>query len=452
VRGRLHEFAISPDGKRLATSKYPELVTMNEDGSDEKRIGPRTIEKYPWRRIATGRPWSPDGRLIALECNSKDGRSGLLIHNLIDSTEIDILNPLWSRIGNAAWAADGESLYLAGIRTEGGQSQIWSISYPRGEVRQITSDANGFSDLSASADGKSLMAIQSIYANSLWVLPSGNEFGIQKVPTGEEAVRAWVNWTADGRILFVSGTARENSVKAVLPDGSKLTTLYRDTIDFDLRLHVGIETTEGSKVRSVVNSPQVSRDTRTFYFASSGYSVSDIWRVDLKLGTRQSIYHEDFSGSIALSADEEWLYIENDGRLLKVRNDGKQVDTIFAEFAVFGPRLSPDGIRLACSRYNRKLEQFETVVVDAKSAKLLQTLPITSPVEWSPDGRGLCFIMTTNNIPNIWTQSLANGKPKQITHFPSDEIAHFRWSPDGKDLAVIRRSNPSDVYLLTVKK
>jgi len=155
---------------------------------------------------------------------------------------------------------------------------------------------------------------------------------------------------------------------------------------------------------------------------------------------------------MALSADEEWLYIEKDWRLLKARNDGKQVDTIFAEFDVFGARLSPDGIQLACSRYNRKLEQFETVIIDVKSGKLLQTLPITSPVEWTPDGRGLCFITTTNNVPNIWTQSLAGGQPKQITHFSSDYISHYGWSRDGKHLAVVRRSNPSDVYLLTVKK
>jgi len=456
VRGRLSHFAISPDGRRLAINRFRKLVTMNEDGSDERKSGLDSTEKYFYRVISNGRAWSPDGRLIALKGFSEDyKRTGLMIHNLIDSTEIDILNPLWSRIDNVFWAADAKSLLLTGERTKGETSQIWNVSYPQGEVRQITSDANGFSDLSASADGKSLLAIQSTYANSLWVLPSGDEFKIQKVPTGEQMVQGWTSWTADNRILFVTGNSREHSLKAVYPDGSKLTTLYSDTIGFASASRIVTTfASGGAKSRTFLFPPQIARDTRTFYFESFGSGRSNIWRVDLQSGSRQNIYQGTSLASMALSADEEWLYITNDSVLLKVRNDGKQVDTMFAEVGedVSELRLSPDGIRLSSSRYNQKLEQYETVIVDVKSRKLLQTLPITSSVEWTPDGRGLCLIITANNVPNIWMQSLAGGKPKQITHFPSDEIAHFRWSPDGKDLAVIRRSNPSDVYLLTVKK
>ncbi len=456
VRGRLSYFAISPDGKRLAINRFRKLVTMNEDGSDERKSGLDTTEKYIYRVISNGRAWSPDGRFIALKCFSGDFvRTGLMIHNLIDSTEIDILNPLWSRIDNVFWAADAKSLLLTGERTKGETSQIWNVSYPQGEVRQITSDANGFSDLSASADGKSLLAIQSTYANSLWVLPSGDEFKIQKVPTGEQTVQGWTSWTADNRILFVTGNSREHSLKAVYPDGSKLMTLYSDTIGFASASQVVTTfTSGGAKSRTFLFPPQIVRDTRTFYFESFGSGRSNIWRVDLQSGSRQSIYQGTSLASMAMSADEEWLYITNQSGLLKVRNDGKQVDTIFAEVGedVSELRLSPDGIRISSSRYNKKLEQYETVIVDVKSRKLVQTLPITSSVEWTPDGRGLSYIITANNVPNIWTQSLAGGKPKQITHFPSDEIVHFNWSPDGKYLDVVRRSNPSDVYLLTVKK
>jgi Tol biopolymer transport system component len=456
VRGRLSYFAISPDGKRLAINRFRKLLTMNEDGSDERKSGLDTTEKYIYRVISNGRAWSPDGRLIALKCFAGDFiRTGLMIHNLIDSTEIDILNPLWSRIDNVFWAADAKSLLLTGERTKGETSQIWNVSYPQGEVRQITSDANGFSDLSASSDGKSLLAIQSTYANSLWVLPSGDEFKIQKVPTGEQTVQGWASWTADNRILFVTGNSREHSLKAVYPDGSKLMTLYSDTIGFASASQVVTTfTSGGAKSRTFLFPPQIARDTRTFYFESFGSGRSNIWRVDLQSGSRQSIYQGTSLASMAMSADEEWLYITNQSGLLKVRNDGKQVDTIFAEVGedVSELRLSPDGSRLAGSRYNQKQEQFEAVVVDVKSGNLLQTLPITSAVKWTPDGRGLCFIDRTKDVPNIWTQSLAGGGSKQITHFPSDDISDFAWSPDGKHLAVVRRSNPSDLFLLTVNK
>jgi class 3 adenylate cyclase/Tol biopolymer transport system component len=451
-RGPILDFAISPDGKRLAVPKWPELVTMNEDGSNEKLIGPMHTDKYVFRGFLPGRPWSPDGRLIALKGYNEEG-SGLIIHNLVDSTEIDLMNPLSSNIDNVSWVADGKSLLLTGKRTEGEKSQLWIVSYPQGEVRQITSDANGFRRLSASADCKSLLAIQSTSAKSLWVLPSEDEFKIQKVQTGEQELQGWMSWTADNRLLFVTGDSRENSLKAVHTDGSKPTTLYSDTIGLTMNLSTG--TSLG--VRTLTLSPQVSRDIRTFYFESFGLGGTKIWRVDLQKGSRQSIYHDTSYdkrglGSMALSADDEWLYVIKNFGLLKVKNDGKQVDTNFAKLDVYDLRLSPDGVRLACSSINHKLHQFETIIVDVKSRKVLQVLPITSSVEWTLDSKGLCYIVTTNNVPNLWMQPLTGGKPKQITHFSSDFISHYGWSPDGKYLSVIRESRPSDLFLLTLRE
>ncbi|MGD0037877.1 MAG: hypothetical protein ABSC53_11370, partial [Bacteroidota bacterium] len=327
------------------------------------------------------------------------------------------------------------------------------VSYPQGEVRQITSDANGFCRLSASADCKSLLAIQSTSAKSLWVLPSRDEFKIQKVKTGEQELQGWISLTTDNRLLFVIGDSRENSLKAVHLDGSKPTTLYSDTIG--LTMNLGISNSWGFKMLTL--SPQISKDIRTFYFESFGLGGTNIWRVDLQKGSRQSIYHDTSYHnmaleSMALSVDEEWLYVIKHFGLLKVKTDGKQVDTNFAKLDIYDLRLSPDGGRLACSSINDKLRQFETIIVDVKSRKVQQVLPITSSVEWTNDGRGLCFITTINNVPNIWMQSLTGGKPKQITHFSSDFISHYGWSPDGKYLSVIRESRPSDLFLLTVRE
>jgi class 3 adenylate cyclase/Tol biopolymer transport system component len=452
VRGYVIDFAISPDGKRLAINKDQELVTMNEDGSDVRRIGPRATEKYESRYIVAGRPWSPDGRLIVLEGYRREGR-GLIIHNLIDSTETEILNPLWNYLDNVVWAADGKSLLVTGERTDGDKSQIWRVSYPQGEVRQITFDANGFRRLSASADDKSLAAVQSTSTYSLWVLHSGDEFNIQKVSTGEQEIQGWMRWTADNRILFETSKAGENNLKGVYPDGSKLTTLYSDTIDFTFRLAVGTD----ARVKIVFPSPQISRDTRFFYFESHGYGGSNIWKVDLQSGSRKSVYHDTSYLNVellglALAADDEWLYVIQDRRLVKVRSDGKQVDSSFSKLDINELRLSPDGSRLACSRNNYERHGDETVIFDVKLRNVLQTLPISSSVEWTRDGKGLCYLITTNGVPNIWMQSLAGGKPKQVTHFPSDYISDYGWSSDGKYFAVVRQSKPSDIYLLTVKK
>jgi Tol biopolymer transport system component len=63
---------------------------------------------------------------------------------------------------------------------------------------------------------------------------------------------------------------------------------------------------------------------------------------------------------------------------------------------------------------------------------------------WTPDGRGLAYA----EKGNIWVQSLDGGQPRQLTKFTDQEITDFAWSPDGKRLAVSRRTDLADVVLI----
>jgi Tol biopolymer transport system component len=50
---------------------------------------------------------------------------------------------------------------------------------------------------------------------------------------------------------------------------------------------------------------------------------------------------------------------------------------------------------------------------------------------------------------NIWIQPLDGSKGRKLTHFNDPEkIQDFRWSPDGKALALLRFHSVSDVILL----
>jgi len=49
----------------------------------------------------------------------------------------------------------------------------------------------------------------------------------------------------------------------------------------------------------------------------------------------------------------------------------------------------------------------------------------------------------------IWQHNLAGGAPKQITNFESGQIFDFAWSHDGKQLAMTRGSENSDVTLIS---
>jgi hypothetical protein len=50
-------------------------------------------------------------------------------------------------------------------------------------------------------------------------------------------------------------------------------------------------------------------------------------------------------------------------------------------------------------------------------------------------------------VTNIWTQLLAGGPPKQVTHFTTGHLFNFAWSPKG-DMVLARGSQSSDVVLI----
>jgi len=77
-------------------------------------------------------------------------------------------------------------------------------------------------------------------------------------------------------------------------------------------------------------------------------------------------------------------------------------------------------------------------------------LPATvgfSPIGWTPDGRGICFLNSVNGVGNIWEQPVAGGPPTPVTHFTSDRIFYFDWSRDGR-LALSRGTEPTDAVLI----
>ena len=56
--------------------------------------------------------------------------------------------------------------------------------------------------------------------------------------------------------------------------------------------------------------------------------------------------------------------------------------------------------------------------------------------------------MRENGVDNLWLQPIDGSKGRQLTSFKSEHLWDFRWSPDGKQLAVTRGHSDSDVVLI----
>ena len=75
-------------------------------------------------------------------------------------------------------------------------------------------------------------------------------------------------------------------------------------------------------------------------------------------------------------------------------------------------------------------------------------LQISGGVLFTPDGKAVAYPVRENGVDNIWLQPLDGSLGHTMTHFDSDQIASFRWSPDGKTLTLVRSRSESDVVLL----
>ena len=66
-----------------------------------------------------------------------------------------------------------------------------------------------------------------------------------------------------------------------------------------------------------------------------------------------------------------------------------------------------------------------------------------------PDGRSIAYFVRKDGVGNIWSQPIDGGTPKQLTNFTSEVIRSFDFSPDGKQIAVTRATDTSDVVLIS---
>jgi WD40 repeat protein len=207
-----------------------------------------------------------------------------------------------------------------------------------------------------------------------------------------------------------------------------------------------------------------------------GTNRTGIWRANADGSNPTPLTKGTFDYFPMCSPDGKWIYyLAGEAHpLMRVRLEGGDAEPVPSTeiqrmFGIgAGWAISPDGKLLA---YNAEL----TVVDNPQSAvsKLAlvsldsgsQAAPrLLEPdrriaacgnfincLSFTPDGEALAYIVRDQGVDNIWVQPLDGSAGYRITNFTSDNIADFRWSPDGKSLAVARMHNTSDVVLLREK-
>lgn len=196
----------------------------------------------------------------------------------------------------------------------------------------------------------------------------------------------------------------------------------------------------------------------TFHGGSNG---ARIWRLNADGSNAMQLTNGQTDANPVCSQDGRWVYYQDRAgdRILRVSVEGGKPEvvpgTMVLDAGIAAPLggLSPDGKQMpffSLSAFAR--EDLQIVNLDAGPHPARRTLSpdsrVGGEVVFTPDGRAVAYPILENGVSNIWVQPLDGSPGRQITNFKSGTFHSFRWSPDGKSLAVIRDVSQSDVVLL----
>jgi acylaminoacyl-peptidase len=113
-------------------------------------------------------------------------------------------------------------------------------------------------------------------------------------------------------------------------------------------------------------------------------------------------------------------------------------------------QISPDGERILFKRQhlgekNDKKDNLWIVDAAGGAPRQFTTGGKDGHGRWSPDGRRIAFISGRDKRkPQLYVMNAEGGEATPLTKFPEGTIREFKWSPDGKSLAVVYREAEPD--------
>ena len=440
----------SPEGQRMAYMRLNDrdmeklqLVTANTDGSDSKILAEFQEDTAP-EAIA----WSPDGKQIALTVSElSDALSAIQLLE-IASGRVQTLarfNDLY--MGELVWLPDGRGLLANYTDRSGGfpQTQIGIISYPGGQLRSVTKDANTYERLTISADGKTLVTVQGAHTQTLYLLPATGSGGDRPNPApAQNKDSRLFGWATNGDIYF-DGVG---SLLRISPDGGTKTTLLDEPGSYFWR-------------------PTGCPGGRYVVFAWADHQHSNrihLWRTDTDGSNPKQLTNGYRDIIPACSPNGKWVYyLQTTGKIMRVAIDGGESQLVPGTDLpglvgpwVIGPWISRDGklLTFLAGKGDQGLAAQNIVLINLNAGPQPPTrMMVPDPrisgwVGFTPNGEAVVYPVRENGTDNLWLQPLDGSSGHQITNFRSDSIQMFDFSPDGKTLGVLRSHRQSDVILL----
>ena len=446
--------AFSPDGKRIAFIRHnpneggDTIIIADADGQNPQ---PFINTKEVGYDQFVGVEFSPDNDKLLVGVfknrNQPNQRLQLATVALSDKRLEYIGDKGWLGLKSLEWMRNGGGIVLVAKANAGENSQVWLVSYPTGEARQITTDTTEYESASVSADGATLVTTRIDAISSLWARDSQTKEMRQVIAENKNLIGSGgISQTPDGRILFVKLSGREINIFSAEANGENEKQL-----------------TSGSGYNQ---QPVATPDGKYIVFMSNRSGPYSIWRMNADGTNPVQLTNEQNAMDTQLQVSKDsksiiFMRSTSDSgktKVMKVSIDGGEVAQVFPENTKSEayPRISSDGKALAFFTFeydmtNLNLETKVTVVGfdgEKTDANRREITTIANPeYRFTPDSKSLTYL-NRGGIDNIWNISLDNRKETPLTDFTSGGISNFAWSNDGKKLFIVRAVYNSDLVLI----
>ena len=373
--------AFSQDGSRVAfvrstqtTHGEDTLVIAELDGSGERLLASYKAPGISYNLVA----WSPDGKSLVYPLATV-------------LTTIGIEGGPARRLPGDAWTITGltsmsgsRDLIVAGSQHDTHLSQIFSIAMDGGRSRQITSDVSTYTKVRASADGRTLLALQRQTQSTIQVISPGKESSLT-VLSGDKLNRdgrTGVAW-ADGQIFFSSGAIGREEIWKMKEDGSGREQLTK----------IGVEATADDPSASLSGA----FIAYTLWF---GEDRANIWRMNMDGRGQKRLTAGSQDSISAISPDGRWIVfdsVQGDKSILMKMPAGGGAATAITDYYSDKPAISPDGRWIACYHSDGRNQPLSLAIVPmaggapAKIFALPATAVHAAPLAWD-SGRPRCLL------------------------------------------------------------
>jgi TolB protein len=438
------QITFSPDGGQFAFERYDEnaatstLMIVNADGTGERKLATRSGHQY---FSSPSGSWSPDGKFIVVSVGD-DTQEHQQVFATVDVTTGEVREFGKQRldaIGQSAWVNDqSEIIFVGNDNGANMPRQIWSISYPDGEMRQLTHDLSGYAYLSITGDSKTLVAARRESFASIWYSKNGDFKTAEQISNGKTEGTWGMTMAPDGRVVYVSNISGATEVWIMNSDGTSPRQLTNDRV---------------SKY-----TPTISSDGKYIVFISEK-GGHFLWRMNIDGSQLTQLTKGPDDGNPRTSPDANYVvydsYVNGRQQLMRVSIEGGEPQAL-TDFAALESDPSPDGKYIAFFYVDSQNgKQIRLGIIPAEGGAIVKTFDVPQSVSvdsspmWTRDGNGITYIDWTGEVSNLYVQPFDGGPAKPLTNYKKEHIYRREWSRDGKQLAFVLGTETSDTVMFT---